>query len=104
MCNITNYEYDILHVSVVGKDAYQTLKNVDMQGCQRRSAYDFQKERGIKVDFRCEGEHGPPCTVLIGNPLNFTATIQAGRNHHTIQMSYMHLICMFIYVLCLICT
>ena len=54
------------------------MKNVDMVGCQRRSAYDFQKERGRKVDFKCDGLEGPPCTVKIEHTVNFTATFQAG--------------------------
>jgi len=30
------------------------------------------------VDFICDGEEGPPCTVVIGKEANFTATITAG--------------------------
>ena len=48
-------------------------------GCQRRSSYDFQKETGRKVDFKCIGEEGPPCTVKIGEGANFTATFSAGK-------------------------
>ena len=52
---------------------------VDIIGCQRRSAYDFQKETGRKVDFTCVGEEGPPCTDKIGAGANFTATFSAGE-------------------------
>ena len=62
---------------VVGTDSNR-ITNVDIVGCQRRSAYDFQKELRKKVDFICDGEEGPPCTVMIGKEANFTATLTAG--------------------------
>ena len=55
------------------------MLDVDIKGCQRRSAYDFQKETGRKVDFTCIGEEGPPCSVKIGETANFTATFSAGE-------------------------
>ena len=54
------------------------VTNVNIDGCQRRSAYDFQNQLGRKVDFHCNGEEGPPCTVMIGKTANFTASFTAG--------------------------
>lgn len=54
------------------------MTNVDIVGCQRRSAYDFQKQSGKKVDFHCNGMEGPPCTLMIGKTANFTASFTTG--------------------------
>lgn len=54
------------------------ITNVDIVGCQRRSAYDFQKQSGRKVDFHCNGMEGPPCTIMIGKTANFTASFTTG--------------------------
>ena len=62
----------------IARDGSNRLLDVDIIGCQRRSAYDFQKTNGAKVDFTCVGEEGPPCTVMIGSEANFTATFSAG--------------------------
>ena len=32
----------------------------------------------MKVDFVCEGQNGPPCTVKGGDTVNFTATMRTG--------------------------
>jgi len=37
------------------------IKSVDFQGCRRRSTYPH------KEDFWCEGNKGPPCTLLRGD-------------------------------------
>ena len=54
------------------------ITNVDIVGCQRRSAYDFQKESSKKVNFHCNGLEGPPCTIMIGKTANFTASLTTG--------------------------
>ena len=53
------------------------MKNVDMVGCRRRRAYDLQATLGRRVDFRCIGQN-IPCTVRIGDTVNFTATFNTG--------------------------
>ena len=74
-----NTENYLLSVITIAQDGSNRLLDVDIIGCQRRTAYDFQKETGRKVDFTCIGEEGPPCTVKIGEGANFTATFSAGK-------------------------
>ena len=54
------------------------MTNVDIVGCRRRSAYDFQKQLGKKMDFRCKGREGPPCFLKLGDTADFRATFQTG--------------------------
>ena len=54
------------------------MTNVDVVGCRRRSAYDFQKQLGKKMDFRCKGREGPPCFLKLGDTADFRATFQTG--------------------------
>ena len=54
------------------------MQNVDMVGCRRRRAYAFQESLGRRVDFRCIGQN-IPCTVRIGDTVNFTATFETGK-------------------------
>ena len=54
------------------------MQNVDMVGCRRRRAYDFQESTGRRVDFRCIGQN-IPCTVRSGDTVNFTATFETGK-------------------------
>ena len=54
------------------------MQNVDMVGCRRRRAYALQESLGRRVDFRCIGQN-IPCTVRIGDTVNFTATFQTGK-------------------------
>ena len=81
------------------------MTNVDIKGCRRRSSYDFQKERGQKVDFGCVGKYvgkvmGPPCTVKLGDLANFTATFQAGiKNISTLIMYLEHYLIYLFYIL-----
>ena len=56
------------------------MQNVDMVGCRRRRAYDFQEALGRRVDFTCIGQN-IPCTVRIGDNLFYNATFNAGNNH-----------------------
>ena len=55
------------------------MQNVDMVGCRRRRAYALQESLGRRVDFRCIGQN-IPCTVRIGDTVNFTATFETGKN------------------------
>ena len=54
------------------------MQNVDMVGCRRRRAYALQESLGRRVDFRCIGQN-IPCTVRIGDTVNFTATFETGK-------------------------
>ena len=54
------------------------MTNVDIVGCRRRSAYDFQEQLGKKMDFRCKGREGPPCFLKLGDIGDFRATFQTG--------------------------
>ena len=55
------------------------MQNVDMVGCRRRRIYDLQTILGRPVDFQCRGQEGPPCTVRIGDTVNFNATFTTGK-------------------------
>ena len=55
------------------------MRNVDMVGCRRRRIYDLQSILGRPVDFQCRGQEGPPCTVRIGDTVNFNATFNTGK-------------------------
>ena len=50
-----------------------------MVGCRRRRIYDLQSILGRPVDFQCRGQEGPPCTVKIGDTVNFNATFNTGK-------------------------
>ena len=64
-------------------DAVQTsMRNVDMVGCRRRRIYDLQSILGRPVDFQCRGQEGPPCTVRIGDTVNFNAIFNTGKGFH----------------------
>ena len=62
----------------LGNASQSPMQNVDMLGCRRRRAYDLQTLLGRPVDFQCIGQNGPPCTVRIGDSVNFTATFNTG--------------------------
>ena len=62
----------------LGIASQSPMQNVDMLGCRRRRAYDLQTLLGRPVDFQCIGQNGPPCTVRIGDSVNFTATFNTG--------------------------
>ena len=57
------------------------MTNVDIVGCRRRSAYDFQEQLGKKMDFRCKGREGPPCFLKLGDIGDFRATFHTGRDN-----------------------
>ena len=58
-----------------------SLHNIDIIGCRRRSTYDLQDpSSGMRVDFHCDGQEGPPCTVRIGDTIIFNTTITTGIN------------------------
>jgi len=58
-----------------GNGVGDPMQNVDMVGCRRRRAYALQESLGRRVDFRCIGQN-IPCTVRIGDTVNFTATFE----------------------------
>ena len=69
------------------------MTNVDIVGCQRRSAYDFQKQSGKKVDFHCNGMEGPPCTLMIGKTANFTASFTTGAEQEYFEFKTFIILC-----------
>ena len=62
----------------LGNGLRTPMQNVDMVGCRRRRAYALQETIGRRVDFRCIGQN-IPCTVKIGDTVNFTATFETGK-------------------------
>ena len=71
-------EQSSLYISV-GDAVQSSMQNVDMVGCRRRRIYDMQAILGRPVDFQCRGQEGPPCTVRIGDTVNFNATFTTGK-------------------------
>ena len=69
------------------------MTNVDIVGCRRRSAYDFQEQLGKKMDFRCKGREGPPCFLKLGDIGDFRATFHTGRDKWRLHVyCYNHII------------